>query len=384
MKVVIAIDSFKGSLSTFESGEAVSEGIKSVFPDADTLVCPLADGGEGTVEAIVATCGGELCSPSVTGPLGEPVEATYGVVKDTAIIEMSSAAGLTLVPEEKRNPMNTTTYGVGEMIRHAIEVKGCRRFIVGIGGSATNDGGVGMLQALGFGFYDSNGDPIGRGARGLENLASITRDNVLPELCECRFDIACDVKNLLCGPTGCSAIYAAQKGASKSEIEIMDGWLSSYAELTARFAGKDNSTLEGAGAAGGMGFAFVSYLGASLRSGIELVLEATGLEEKLRDADIVVTGEGRLDGQSCMGKAPVGVAKAAKKYNKTVIAFSGAVSPDAQLVNSHGIDAFFPIVRAPITLAEAMDKKNAYTNLKNTAEQVFRLIAVSDNIIKAI
>ena len=383
MKIVIAIDSFKGSLSTFESGRAVSEGIKRVFPNADTVVRPLADGGEGTVEAIVASRGGTACRPNVTGPLGESVEATYGVVDRTAVIEMSAAAGLTLVPEEKRDPMNTTTYGVGEMIRHAIKEKGCRHFLIGIGGSATNDGGVGMLEALGFGFFDADGRPIERGARGLEKLARITSDGALPELCECRFDIACDVKNTLCGENGCSAIYGAQKGAKPEDIAKMDGWLSDYAALTAALTGKDHASDEGAGAAGGMGFAFVSYLGAALRSGIELVLGATDLESEICDADIVVTGEGRLDSQSCMGKAPVGVARAAKKHGKTVIAFAGAVSPDARLTNSHGIDAFFPIVRRPVTLSEAMDKKNAYENLRDTAEQVFRLIAVSDNITKA-
>ena len=383
MKIVIAIDSFKGSLSTFESGKAVSEGIKRVFPDADTVVRPLADGGEGTVEAIVASRGGSLCRPIVTGPLGESLEAVYGVVDRTAVIEMSAAAGLTLVPEGKRDPMNTTTYGVGEIIRHAIKEKGCRHFLIGIGGSATNDGGVGMLEALGFGFFDADGRPIERGARGLEKLARITSDGALPELCECRFDIACDVKNTLCGENGCSAVYGPQKGATAESIAKMDSWLAGYASLTAALSGKDHASDEGAGAAGGMGFAFVSYLGAALRSGIELVLEATDLESEICDADIVVTGEGRLDSQSCMGKAPVGVARAAKKHGKTVIAFAGAVSPDARLANSHGIDAFFPIVRRPVTLSEAMDKNNAYENLRDTAEQVFRLIAVYDGVNKA-
>ena len=384
MKVVIAIDSFKGSLSTFESGAAVSEGIKRVYPDAVTVVAPLADGGEGTVESIVSSCGGELVSLCISGPLGEQVEAVYGVVPDraTAIIEMSAAAGLVLVPTERRDPLYTTSYGVGEMILHAIREKNCRKFIVGIGGSATNDGGAGMLEALGFEFLDSKGAPIMRGAAGLETLSSISDKNVLPELEECEFLVACDVKNPLCGEMGCSAVYGPQKGATDESIRKMDEYLKKYARISADFTGADHSEDEGAGAAGGMGFAFVSYLGATLRSGIDIVIEETGLEGLLSDADIIVTGEGRLDGQSCMGKAPVGVALAAKKYGKPVIAFSGAVREDAHLVNQYGIDAFFPIVRAPVTLEDAMDVTNAYKNLVSTAEQVFRLIKMTKEYCK--
>lgn len=376
MKAVIAIDSFKGSLSTFESGAAVTEGIKRVYPDADILVCPLADGGEGTVEAIVSSCGGRLCTAKVCGPIGKTVEATYGVIdsRATAIIEMSAAAGLTLVPENKRDPLYTTTYGVGELIAHAIRENSCRRFIIGIGGSATNDGGVGMLSALGFEFFDENGREIERGAIGLSSLSRINTENAMSELCECEFSVACDVRNVLCGENGCSAVYGPQKGADAESIKKMDAWLSEYAVLSAKATGRDCADVEGAGAAGGMGFAFTCYLDGKLRSGIELVIETTGLEEKLSKADIVVTGEGRLDGQSCMGKAPVGVALAAKKYGKTVIAFSGAVKDDARLVNRHGIDAFFPILRSPSTLDEAMNIENAYRNLAGTAEQVFRLI----------
>lgn len=376
MKAVVAIDSFKGSLSTFQSGAAVSEGIKRVYPDANILVCPLADGGEGTVEAIVSSCGGRLCTAKVCGPIGETVDATYGVIdsRATAIIEMSAAAGLTLVPENKRDPLYTTTYGVGELIAHAIRENLCKRFIIGIGGSATNDGGVGMLSALGFEFLDESGREIERGAIGLSSLCRINTENAMSELCECEFSVACDVKNVLCGENGCSAVYGPQKGADAESVKKMDAWLSEYAALSAKATGRDCAEVEGAGAAGGMGFAFTCYLGGKLRSGIELVIEATGLEEKLSDADIVVTGEGRLDGQSCMGKAPVGVAFAAKKQGKTVIAFSGAVKDDARLVNRHGIDAFFPILRAPVTLAEAMNIENAYKNLADTAEQVFRLI----------
>ncbi len=373
MKIVVCIDSFKGSLSTFESGAAVKEAAERVFDGAQVKICPLADGGEGTVAAVTSAMGGVIRRAFVCGPLSKPVEAEYGVAGDTAIIEMSSAAGITLINEGERNPLYTTTYGVGELIAHAIN-GGCRKFIIGIGGSATNDGGVGMLSALGFRFLDKDGNDIPFGARGLSSLAEIKTEKALPELAECEFFVACDVKNPLCGEWGCSAVYGPQKGADRQMIKDMDGWLSNYAKLTEKVLLKDNSNLEGSGAAGGLGFAFVSYLGATLESGIELVMRATRLERELADADLVVTGEGRLDGQSCMGKAPVGVARAAKKYGKTVIAFCGSAADDAALCNDHGIDAFFPILRSPATLDEAIDKNNAYRNLRAAAEQTFRLI----------
>ena len=342
-------------------------------------ICPLADGGEGTVEAVTSAMGGELCEAVVTGPLGESTRAVYGIIprSRTAVIEMSAAAGITLVPEDKRDPLRTTTYGVGELLLHAIREKGCRNFIIGIGGSATNDGGVGMLSALGFEFLDKGGNPIAMGAEGLSSLCKIKTDKAARELGECSFTVACDVKNPLCGENGCSAVYGPQKGATAESIELMDAWLSGYARLTAELFGKDLSNSEGAGAAGGMGFALKYYLGASLTSGIKLVMETTGLEERIKNADVVVTGEGRIDGQTAMGKAPVGVAELAKKYGKTVIAFAGAITEDSGECNKQGIDAFFPIVRTPCTLADAMNKENAYKNLKNTAEQVFRLIKCS-------
>ena len=375
MRVTVAIDSFKGSLSTFESGGAVAEGIRRVYSDAEVDICPLADGGEGTVEAIISACEGELVSVPVHDPLGRIINAKYGLIKQSgiAIIEMSAAAGITLLTSEERDPMAATTYGVGELIADAIG-RGCRRFIVGIGGSATNDGGVGMLTALGFEFLDEKGAPILLGARGLKDLATIKKDKAFSELMDCDFSVACDVKNPLCGASGCSAVYGKQKGATPEMIEKMDVWLGKYAELTKKINPDANEEFEGAGAAGGMGYAFLSYLGGRLESGIELVMSATGLEEHIKNADIVVTGEGRLDGQSCMGKAPVGVARTAKKYGKPVIAFSGCVTDDARECNSHGIDAFFPIVRTPCTLEEAMNIENSKKNLADTAEQVFRII----------
>lgn len=375
MKVIVAIDSLKGSLSSLEAGSAIKDGILKVVPDAEVCVRPLADGGEGTVEALALGMNGKLEKVTVTGPLGTPVECTYGMLESskTAIVEMSGAAGITLVPEQDRNPLNTTTYGVGEVIKDAI-AKGCRHFIVGIGGSATNDGGIGMLQALGYGMLDKDGNQVAFGAKGLEALAAITDDQVIPELKECTFRVACDVTNPLCGETGCSAIFGPQKGATPSMILQMDQWLGAYAALTSFKYNKADAKYPGTGAAGGMGFAFLAYTNAVLESGIKIVLEETKLEEYVKDADIVVTGEGRLDGQTVFGKAPIGVAGIAKKHDKTVLAFSGAVTEDAVACNDHGIDAFFPILRKVCTLQEAMDSENARANMIATVEQVFRLI----------
>ena len=377
MKVVVAIDSLKGSLSSLEAGNAISEGIHKVFPKAEVTVRPLADGGEGTVEALTLGMNGHLEKVIVTGPLGRPVEAIYGVLEKskTAIMEMSAAAGITLVDEQERNPLNTTTYGVGEMIKDAID-KGCRHFIMGIGGSATNDGGIGMLQALGYGILDKEGKQVSFGAKGLKEIDRITDDFVIPELKKCSFRVACDVTNTLCGELGCSAIFGPQKGATPDMIEQMDKWLIHYAKLTEEKYPKANRNHAGTGAAGGLGFAFLSYTNAVLESGIKIILEETRLEEYVKAADLVVTGEGRLDAQTVMGKAPVGVAKIAKKYGKKVIAFSGCVTEDAVECNNHGIDAYFPILRSVVSLEEAMDSKNARKNMVETVEQVFRLINI--------
>lgn len=375
MKVVVAIDSLKGSLTSLEAGEAIQEGILRAISDAEVIVRPLADGGEGTVEALTRGMNGRYEKITVTDPLGRPTDAVYGILEDshTAVIEMLAAAGITLIDAKDRNPMNTTTYGVGEMIKDAIG-KGCRHFFIGIGGSATNDGGIGMLQALGYGMLDTEGKQVSFGAKGLAELVSITDKDVLPELKECTFQIACDVKNPLCGELGCSAIFGPQKGATPDMIAQMDSWLGKYALLTANRYKKADSNYPGTGAAGGMGFAFLSYMNAELRSGVQIVLEETKLEEYVKDADIVVTGEGCLDGQSVMGKAPIGVAALAKKHHKKVIAFAGCVTEDAKVCNQNGIDAFFPILRNVVTREEAMHTDNARRNMTDTAEQVFRLI----------
>ena len=384
MKAVIAIDSLKGSLTSLEAGEAIKKGIMKVYKEAEVVIRPVADGGEGTAVALTLGMNGKLEKVKVTGPLGKEVEAEYGILEPsethkvkTAIIEMSAAAGITLVDEKDRNPLKTTTYGVGEMIKDAI-VKGCRHFIVGIGGSATNDGGIGMLQALGFGILDKNGKQVSFGAQGLSEIETISDEFVLPELKDCTFRIACDVTNTLCGEQGASAIYGPQKGATPTMIMQMDKWLANYAALSGEKYPNANMDQAGTGAAGGLGFAFLTYTNAVLESGIKIVLEETELEKYVKDADIVVTGEGRLDGQTVMGKAPVGVAAIAKKYGKKVIAFSGCVTEDAIACNEHGIDAFFPILREVVSLSEAMDTKNAAKNMAATVEQVFRLIRLMD------
>ena len=378
MKVVVAIDSLKGSLSSLEAGEAIKSGVLKAMPEAEVCVRPLADGGEGTVEALALGMGGELKTVEVTGPLGEKVNCLYGILEEskTAILEMSGAAGITLVADEMRNPLHTTTYGVGEVIKDAI-ANGCRHFIVGIGGSATNDGGIGMLQALGYGMLDKDGNQVPFGAKGIKEIVTITDDQVIPELKECSFRIACDVTNPLCGERGCSAVYGPQKGATPEMVKDMDAWLSDYAKLVAAKYEKADAEYPGTGAAGGMGFAFLAYTNAVLESGIKIILEETKLEDYVKDADIVVTGEGRLDGQTAFGKAPIGVAKIAKKFDKTVLAFAGAVTKDAVVCNEHGIDAFFPILRRIQTLQEAMTPEIARDNMVTTVEQVFRLINVS-------
>lgn len=374
-KVVVAIDSFKGSLTSMEAGEAVKVGVMRAIPDADVQVRPLADGGEGTVEALVSGMNGTSQIVTVMGPVGKEVDCEYGMIESTktAIIEMSGAAGITQVTEEERNPLYTTTYGVGQVIKDAIS-KGCRRFIVGIGGSATNDGGVGMLQALGYGFLDKDGNQIPFRGEGLSQLVRITDDQVIPELKECEFKIACDVTNPLCGDKGCSAIYGPQKGATPEIIEQMDGWLAAYAELAKKDFSKADPDYPGTGAAGGMGFAFLTFTNAILKSGIQIVLEETKLEDYIKDADVVVTGEGRIDEQTAMGKAPIGVAKLAKKYDIPVVGFAGCVTKEAVACNKEGLDAFFPIIRRIITLEDAMDRDNSKANMADTSEQVFSLI----------
>lgn len=375
MKVVIAIDSLKGSLSSIEAGMAAKEGILKAKPEAEVIVKPLADGGEGTVDALIEGLNGEQISLTATGPMGTPISCYYGYLKEsgTAIMEMASAAGITLVPDTEKNPLLATTYGVGEMIRHAME-QGCRDFIIGIGGSATNDGGIGMLKALGYEFFDQNGADVGEGGQALAKVSSISTKNRHPLISECKFRIACDVNNPLCGENGATYIYGPQKGVTDSMKAGLDAGMANFAKVTAAVLGQDYSAAAGAGAAGGLGFAFLSYIGAELTPGIDLILNAVNIENELKNADIAVTGEGRLDHQTAMGKAPVGVARLAKKYNAKVVAFAGAVTEGASACNDAGIDAFFPIVRGVTTLEDAMKKETAQKNMAAAVEQVFRLL----------
>lgn len=373
MKVVIAIDSFKGSLTSTEAGLAAKEGVLATKPDADVIVRPAADGGEGTVDAFIQGLNAERVNITVTGPFHERIPCYYGYLKEkeTAVIEMASAAGITLT--EKRDPMNATTYGVGEMILDAL-TKGCRDFIIGIGGSVTNDGGIGMLKALGTVFLDKNSHDVGEGGQALDKVHTIDISGLNPFLKDCRFHVACDVTNPLCGKNGATFIYGLQKGVTRDMAPKLDQAIAHYAQASVKALGFDHTRTSGAGAAGGLGFALLSYLHASITPGISLILDAVGLEKELPDTDIVITGEGRIDSQTAMGKVPSGVAGLAKKYGVKTIAFAGSVTSDASVCNKAGIDAFFPIVRGATTLHDAMKPENAKENMRMAVEQVFRLL----------
>lgn len=375
MKIVVAIDSFKGSLSSMEAGNAIKEGILRIKPHAEVIVKPLADGGEGTTDAILEGTGGEKINLTVTGPMGKLVDTYYGYIYETktAVIETAAASGITLVLDSEKNPMLATTYGLGEMIKHAV-LKGCKDFVIGLGGSATNDGGIGMLSALGYEFKDKDGKSVGQGGKVLEKVAYISNKLVMKELEDCNFKVACDVNNPLYGVNGATYVFGPQKGVTDKMKVILDDGMKNYAKVSNEFTGKKCDAAKGAGAAGGLGFAFLEYLNAELIPGIELVLNTLRLEEEIIDADYVITGEGRMDFQTAMGKVPVGLAKLAKKYNKKVIAFAGSVTKEAKECNKVGIDAFFPIVRGITTLEEAMRPEQARENMMDAVEQVFRLL----------
>lgn len=373
MNVAVIMDSFKGSMTSQEAGNAVRKGIKYVYPNANVSVKPLADGGEGTGKILTESLGGKEISVFVSGPLGEKMEAYYGYIEKekVAIIEMAQAAGLTLLKE--KNPLQADTFGVGEMILDAMQ-KGCREFWIGIGGSGTNDAGVGMLRALGYLFLDKEGKQIGHGGKEVGKIESISDENVSSLLKKCRFRIMCDVENELYGKNGATYVFGKQKGVTEEQKEKLDKGIEHFAYQTEKFIGKDYSLQKGAGAGGGIGFAFLSYLQAEFSSGIQFVMDKLSIEEIIQKADIVITGEGRLDVQTGMGKAPLGVAKLAKRYHKNVIAFAGTVTEGAKLCNEKGIDAFFPIVREILTLEEATEKEKAIKNLEDSVEQVFRVI----------
>jgi len=375
MKVLIAIDSFKGSISSIEGSEAIAEGVRAVYENAHIVTLPLADGGEGTVDTLVQATGGELVETRVTGPLNEKIIAVYGILGDkkTAVIEVAAACGLPLVPKGQRNPLLTTTYGVGELIVDAIE-NGCNNFVVGLGGSATNDAGVGMLQALGFRFIDSEQKEVSRGGQGLKNICEINTENIHPALINTTFNIACDVNNPLYGLNGATYIFGPQKGASDKMAKELDQGLKHFAEVVLFKLGRDIHNIKGAGAAGGLGAAFAGFLHAELKSGIDLILEHVKMEKHMSDVDFVITGEGKLDGQTSMGKAPFGVAQLAKKNGIPVIALAGGVTKETRSLNDHGVTSYFSIMNAPMSLEDAVNVETTYSNLKSTTEQLFRLI----------
>ncbi|MBU5600702.1 MULTISPECIES: glycerate kinase [Citrobacter] len=369
MKIVIAPDSYKESLSALEVATAIELGFREIWPEADYVKIPVADGGEGTVEAMVAATQGHLVHVDVTGPLGNTIQAFYGLSGDerTAFIEMAAASGLEQVPANLRDPLKTTSWGTGELIRHALDA-GVEHIIIGIGGSATNDGGAGMVQALGARLLDAQDEDIAHGAMGLESLTRIDISQLDPRLAGCRIEVACDVTNPLTGKEGASVVFGPQKGATAEMIPRLDRALTHYAQLIARDLDVNVLELAGGGAAGGMGAALYAFCGAQLRRGIEIVTDALRLDACVADADLVVTGEGRIDSQTIHGKVPVGVAKIAKRYNKPVIGIAGSLTADVGVVHQHGLDAVFSVIYTICSLDEAL--KNASENVRMTARNV--------------
>ncbi|MEB3101515.1 glycerate kinase [Ferviditalea candida] len=376
MKFVIAPDSYKGSLSAVEVAEWMAKGIRDAVPDADIAIIPLADGGEGTVDAIIHAAGGTIHEEEVLGPLGDTVPAKYGILADglTGVIEMAAASGLTLVPQERLNPLRTTTYGTGQLIKAALD-RGCIRIIMGIGGSATNDGGVGLAQALGAHFYDDQGREIGFGGGELAKLHTIDLKSIDSRLAACEIVSASDVTNPLCGPRGASAVFGPQKGATPHMVEELDRGLAHLAARVKEQLGMDILDLKGGGAAGGLGAGLSAFLGAKMRRGIDIVLEITRFDEQVRDADFVFTGEGRTDGQTAFGKAPLGVAVAAKKHGKPVICISGGIGGDVSGLYKLGIDVVIGATQAPMTLEEAM--RDAPDWVRHAARSAAKALTIS-------
>ena len=379
MKIVIAPDSFKESLSALAVANAIEEGFRQVFPNARFVKVPVADGGEGTVQALIDATGGTLRNLDVVGPAGSTVRAAYGLSAQTglAVIEMAAASGLELVPPAQRDPRSTTSYGTGQLIRDALNA-GARRFVIGIGGSATNDGGAGMLQALGVRLLDATGVDIDRGGAALARLARIDVSRLDARIGACRIDVACDVTNPLVGPLGASAVFGPQKGATPEMVKQLDQCLQRLAEVLQRDLGEDVAGVPGAGAAGGLGAALLAVLGGQLRPGCEVVMDAINLEAVLDGADLVVTGEGRTDGQTVYGKAPIGVARVAARCGVPVIALSGCLTPDSAAVHEHGIAAVFSAVRRPCTVEEAL--RDAAVNVRSAAYNVASALSLGMRI----
>lgn len=374
MRIVIAPDSFKGSLSSLEVAQAMERGVKRVLPQSTTVLLPLSDGGEGLVDSLVVASGGKLVEYEVQGPLGSPVTAQMGLLGDgeTAVIEMAQASGLTLIKEEERNPLFTSTFGTGELMRHALDL-GCTKLIIGIGGSATNDGGMGMAQALGFRFLDAKGELLGSGGGELARLASIDTSQVDPRIKGVQIEVACDVDNPLTGPQGAAHIYGPQKGATPVMVEFLDAALANYDRVLQKDLAQNVGLTPGAGAAGGLGAGLMALVGGKLVSGIELVLRVLGFAEKTKGAQLVLTGEGKFDAQSAYGKVPVGVARQSQKLGVPVVVVAGTVLPDAEVLHKEGITAYFSIQNKPMSLQEAME--NGAQLVENQVAEVMRLFA---------
>ncbi|SFR18848.1 MULTISPECIES: glycerate kinase [unclassified Enterobacter] len=379
MKIVIAPDSYKESLSALEVATAIEQGFREIWPDADYIKLPVADGGEGTVQAMVEATAGRIIHVDVTGPLGESVKGFYGLSGDerSAFIEMAAASGLELVPPAKRNPLITTSRGTGELIRHALDA-GVKHIIIGIGGSATNDGGAGMVQALGAKLLNADGESLGQGGGELDRLAKIDISELDKRLKTCRIEVACDVTNPLTGDDGASAVFGPQKGATPEMIVRLDNGLHHYARIIQHDLDVDVLKLAGGGAAGGMGAALYAFCGAELRRGIEIVTDALHLDEHVKDADLVITGEGRIDSQTINGKVPVGVAKVAKRYNKPVIGIAGSLTADVGVVHEHGLDAVFSVIFTICSLEDALE--NAGENVRLTARNVAAVLKAGQGI----
>lgn len=375
MKIVIAPDSFKESLTALEVANAIERGFKRIFPNAEYVKLPMADGGEGTVQSLVDATRGRLIEAEVTAPLGNQVKSFFGLSGDgkTAIIEMAAASGLHLVPMDERNPCQTTSFGTGELIKQALDL-GVQHIILGIGGSATNDGGAGMLQALGLRLLDKNGQSIGFGGTALSNLAEIQLADLDPRLQHVQIEVACDVNNPLCGERGASAIFGPQKGATPEMVKELDAALAHFAEIADRDCGKQIKEQSGAGAAGGMGGGLLLLPNVQLKAGVQIVLDNLKFAEQVKDADLVITGEGRMDAQSILGKTPIGVARTAKQFNRPVIAIAGCLREDYDVVYEHGIDAVFPIIRNLGDLPTIL--KQGEQNLISTAQNVARLLSL--------
>ena len=372
-KIIIASDSFKGCLSSLEVTRAAENGIRKVLPDCEVVGIPVADGGEGTTEALVDAMSGRYVECDVHDPLMNPIKVKYGILGDgvTAVIEMASASGLTLVPPALRNPMLTTTYGTGELIKDALQ-RGCSRFLIGIGGSATNDGGTGMLQALGFRFYDKNEMELGKGGQILEHIARIDFENVIPDVLKSIFTIACDVNNPFSGENGAAFIYARQKGADDNMIRLLDTGLKQFAKAIHDSIGKDIDPIPGAGAAGGLGGGFLAFLPATLKPGIQMVLETLNFDSRIQNADLIITGEGKLDRQTGMGKTPAGILEAGKRQNIPVVAIGGVVEETDALMQQ-GFLSVMSIQPGPVSLENAMEHSYAFTQVERIVEQIIRL-----------